>query len=167
MGFLLAPFKLEAICVQVCVLNGFEKLNSLADLVGSPWEGRMLIWVIVEFAEACAASFIYHLGFFSGSSRVWERSKAGGQVVNRGPDGWMASPTQWTWVWANSGRWGRTEKPGLLQSMGSQRVGHSWATEKQLGLVRKRYFVCPWGVFSLVEKKNKVDIYNIEGGGRV
>ena len=43
----------------------------------------------------------------------------------------MASPTQWTWVWTNSGRWWRTGKPGVLQSMGSQRVGHGWATEQQ------------------------------------
>ena len=50
---------------------------------------------------------------------------------NRGWDGWMASLTQWTWVWANSGRWWRTGKPGMLQSMGSQRVGHDWATEQQ------------------------------------
>ena len=41
----------------------------------------------------------------------------------------MASPTWWTWVWASSGRWWWTEKPGILQSMGSQRVGHDWATE--------------------------------------
>ena len=46
-------------------------------------------------------------------------------------DGWMASPIQWTWVWASSGRWWRTGKPGVLQSMGSQRVGHDWATEQQ------------------------------------
>ena len=46
-----------------------------------------------------------------------------------GWDGWMASLTQWTWVWANSGRWWRTGKPGMLQSMGSQRVRHDWATE--------------------------------------
>ena len=37
-------------------------------------------------------------------------------------DGWIALPTQWTWVWANSGKWWRTGKPGVLQSMGSQRV---------------------------------------------
>ena len=46
-------------------------------------------------------------------------------------DGWMASPTQWTWAWASSGRWWRTGKPGVMQSMGSQRVGHSWLTEQQ------------------------------------
>ena len=41
----------------------------------------------------------------------------------------MASPTQWTWVWANSGRQWRTGKPGMLQSTGPQRVRHDWATE--------------------------------------
>ena len=50
---------------------------------------------------------------------------------DRGWDGWMASLTQWTWVWANSRRWWWTGKPGVLQSMGSQRVGHDLATEKQ------------------------------------
>ena len=44
-------------------------------------------------------------------------------------DVWMASPTQWTWVWASSGSWWWTGKPGVLQSMGSQRVRHDWATE--------------------------------------
>ena len=48
----------------------------------------------------------------------------------RGWDGWMASPAQWTWVWANSRRWWRTRKPGVLQSMRSQRVGHDWVTEQ-------------------------------------
>ena len=57
----------------------------------------------------------------------WERLKAGGD--NRGWDDWMASPTQWTWVWVNSGTWLWTGMPGMLQSMGSQRVGHNWATE--------------------------------------
>ena len=49
----------------------------------------------------------------------WERLKAEGD--DRGRDGWMASPTQRTWVWTSSGRWWRTGKPGILQSMGSQR----------------------------------------------
>ena len=47
----------------------------------------------------------------------------------RGWDGWMASPTQSTWVWVNSGSWWWTGKPGMLQSMGLQRVRHYWATE--------------------------------------
>ena len=60
-----------------------------------------------------------------------ERLKAGGEGDNRRWDGWMASLTQWTWVWANFGRQWRTGKPGVLESMGSQRVGHDWATEQQ------------------------------------
>ena len=44
-------------------------------------------------------------------------------------DGWMASPARWTWVWASSGRWWLTGKPGLLQSRGAQRIGHDWTTE--------------------------------------
>ena len=44
-------------------------------------------------------------------------------------DGWMTSPTQWTWVWVNSGSWWWTGRPGVLQSMRLQRVGHDWATE--------------------------------------
>ena len=48
---------------------------------------------------------------------------------NRGWDGWMASPTQWTWVWVNSRNWWWTGRPGMLWSMGSQRVRHGWATE--------------------------------------
>ena len=48
----------------------------------------------------------------------WERLKAGGEGDNRGQDGWMASLTQWTWVWASSGRWWRTGKTGILLSMG-------------------------------------------------
>ena len=59
----------------------------------------------------------------------WERLKARGEGDNRGWDGWMASPTQWTWVWARSGSWWWTGRPGVLQSMALQRVGHDWATE--------------------------------------
>ena len=61
----------------------------------------------------------------------WERLKARGEGDDRGEDGWMASPTQWTWVWASSGRWWRMGRPGVLQSMGSQRLRHNWATEQQ------------------------------------
>ena len=59
----------------------------------------------------------------------WERLRAGGEEDDRGWDGWMASPTQWTWVWVDSGSWWWTERPGVLWFMGSQRVGHDWATE--------------------------------------
>ena len=64
----------------------------------------------------------------------WERLKAG-EGDDRGWDGWMASPIWWTWVWASSGNWWWTGKPGVLQSMGLQRVWHDWAAE--LNLYRK------------------------------
>ena len=48
---------------------------------------------------------------------------------DRGWDGWMASLTQWTWVWVNSGSCWWTGRPGVLRFMGLQRVGHDWATE--------------------------------------
>ena len=59
----------------------------------------------------------------------WERLRAGGEGDNRGWDGWMASPTQWMWVWVNSGSWWWTGRPGVLRFLGSQRVRHDWATE--------------------------------------
>ena len=52
--------------------------------------------------------------------RRWGRQRRGG---------WMASPIQWPWVWASSGSWWWTGKPGVLQSIGLQRVGHDWTTE--------------------------------------
>ena len=59
----------------------------------------------------------------------WERLKVGGEGDDRGWDGWMASLTQRTWVWVNSGSRWWTGKPGVLQSTGSQRVRRDWATE--------------------------------------
>ena len=59
----------------------------------------------------------------------WERLKAGGEGNDRGWGSWMASPTWWTWVWASSGSWWWTGKPGVLQSMGLQRLRHDWTTE--------------------------------------
>ena len=61
----------------------------------------------------------------------WERLRAGGEGDDRRSNGWMASLTQWTWIWANSGRLWITGKPGVPQSMGSQRVGHKLVMEQQ------------------------------------
>ena len=58
-----------------------------------------------------------------------ERLRAGGEGGSRRKDGWMASLTQWTWVWENSWRQWRAGKPCELQSMGSQRIRHNWVTE--------------------------------------
>ena len=60
----------------------------------------------------------------------WKRLKeAGGEGDDRGWDGWRASPTWWTWVWATSGCWWWTGKPGMLQSIRSQKVEHNCMTE--------------------------------------
>ena len=62
----------------------------------------------------------------------WERLKVGGEGDDRAWDGWMASLTRWIWVWASSRSWWWTGKPGMLQSMGLQRVGHDWVTKLKL-----------------------------------
>ena len=59
----------------------------------------------------------------------WERLKAGGEGDNRRWDGWKASSVQWTWVWVSSGRWWKTGKPDVLQSMESKRGGHVWVNK--------------------------------------
>ena len=61
-----------------------------------------------------------------GKDWCWEGLGAGGEGDDRGWDGWMASPTRWTWVWVNSGSWWWTGRRGVLWFMGSQRVGHDW-----------------------------------------
>ena len=60
---------------------------------------------------------------------ILQRLGVGGEGDDRGWDSWMESPTQWTWVWVNSGRWWWTGRPGMLHSMELQRVRHDWAAE--------------------------------------
>ena len=71
----------------------------------------------------------------------WERLRAEGEGGDRRWDGWMASPTQWTWVWVNSGRYWWTEKPGI-QSMGSQ----SWTWLSNWTTTAKWYSRGFWGI---------------------
>ena len=71
----------------------------------------------------------------------WERLKAGGEGDNRGWDGRMASPTQWTWVWVNSRSGWWTGQPGVLHSMGWQRVRHDWVTELNWMETKNRVFL--------------------------
>ena len=87
----------------------------------------------------------------------WERLKAGEEGDDRGWDGWMASPTQWTWVWVNSRTWWWTGRPGVLQSMRLQRVGHDWATELNWDSLKVEELVSDtfwktWGLESVVSK---------------
>ena len=85
----------------------------------------------------------------------WERLKAGGEGDHKGWDSWMASPTQWTWVWINSGSWWWTERPGMLQSKGVVKILHmterlNWMTDwMKTGNFKEIIF------FLLIEKKKK------------
>ena len=82
----------------------------------------------------------------------WEGLGAGGEGNDRGWDGWMASPTQWTWVWVDSGRWWWTGRPGILQFTGSQRVRHYWVTE----LNWRRQKNCIWNIIMMKEIKDNI-----------
>ena len=64
------------------------------------------------------------------SSWCWERLRAEEEGV-RGWDDWLVSPLQWTWTWAEFGKWWGTGRPRMLQSMRLQRVGYNWGTEQQ------------------------------------
>ena len=89
---------------------------------GCSLEGLMLSWSFNPLAIWCEE--LTHLE----RPWCWETLKVG-EGNNRGWDGWMASPTRWTWVWVDSESWWWTGRPGVLQFMGSQTVGHDWATE--------------------------------------
>ena len=77
-----------------------------------------------------------YFGYLMQRTDLLEKSLMLGKIEGgrrRGWDGWMASPTQWTWVWVNSGSWWWTRRPGVLQSMGLQRDGQNWAAEMNWG----------------------------------
>ena len=83
----------------------------------------VVIWMNLEYVTSCKELTHWKRLW------CWEWLGAGGEGDDRGWDGWMASPTRWTWVWVNSRSWWWTGGPGVLQFMGLQRVGHDWATE--------------------------------------
>ena len=92
----------------------------------SPWcslEGLMLKLKLSTLATWCEELTHWK------RSWCWERLRAGGDRDDRRRDGWMASPTQWTWVWVDSGSWWWTGRPGVLLFIRSQRVGRDWVTQ--------------------------------------
>ena len=90
-------------------------------------------WIFIGRTDAEAETSIlwplYTKNWLIGKDSEVERLTAGGEGDDRGWDGWMASPTKWIWVWASSGSWWWIGRPGVLQAMGSLRVGHDWAIE--------------------------------------
>ena len=96
-----------------------------------PWTARRSNQSILkEISPGCSLQRLL-LKLKSNSLATWclERLKAAGEADNRGWDGCMTSPNQWTWVWGDSGSWWWTRWPGLLRFMGSQRVRYDWVTE--------------------------------------
>ena len=97
-----------------------------------PWAARrfnqsILREISPEYSLEELMLKLQYFGHLTYWKRPWcqERLKAGGEWDDRGWDGWMTSRTQWTWVLASSRSWRWTGKPDVLQSMGSQRVGHA------------------------------------------
>ena len=89
-------------------------------------------WENPALALECSVTFLAPLTCFywtvlcPDAGKHWRQEEKG--TDNRGWDGWMASLTQWTWVWASSGSWRWTGKPGVLQSVGSHWVRRDWGT---------------------------------------
>ena len=82
-----------------------------------------------------------------------------GEGDDRGWDSWMVSPTQWTWVWVNSGSWWWTRRPGVQRLMGLQRVGHDWVTE--LNPILEAWIVWPWRICSTSKTDSQLQIYQL------
>ena len=94
----------------------------------------------------------------------WEILRARGEGSYRGWDVWMPSLTQWTWVWTNSRRKWRTGKPGMLQSMGLQRVGYNIATEQQYELDFYNFNKCTFQVQTSQLRVNTLKTISIRLG---
>ena len=104
-------------------------------LLGVPWTARRSNqWILKEISpeHSLEGLMLKHLMWRTDSlekSLMLGKIEGRREGVNRGWDGWIASPTRWTWIWASSKSWWWTGTPGVLQSMGSQRVRHDWATK--------------------------------------
>ena len=98
---------------------------------------RMTSWVFIGRTDAEAETPVLWPPHAKSSHWkrpwCWEGLGAGGKGDDRGWNGWMASLTWWLWVWVNSGSWWWTGRPGVLQFIALQRVGHDWATELNWG----------------------------------
>ena len=121
-------------CFQIVVLE--ETLESPVDSkeIKPVNPKRNQPWIFIGRSDAKAEAPIlwppdaknWLIGKDPDAGKDWRQREKG---ADREWDGWMASLTKWTWVWPSSGSWWWTGKPGILQSMGLQRVWHDWATE--------------------------------------
>ena len=111
-------------------------------LLRVPWTARRSNQSILkEISPECSLEGLMlklklqYFGYLMRRADLFEKTLMLGKIEGRrrkgwrGWDGWMASSTQCTWVWVDSGSWWWTGRPGVLWFVGSQRVGHDWATE--------------------------------------
>ena len=122
----LANSRAEACLIPICLTLKHSPLFQRGDLklavifTGSQVKPVCKLMSSVSFGYCLRAdSFEKELTHLK-RSWCWERLKAGREGDDRGWDGWMASPTRWTWAWVNSGSWWWTGRPGVLRFMGSQ-----------------------------------------------
>ena len=128
------------------------KFNRNAYVWYSKWHISLCIAALFLMASKCKWSKCSAtVEWISSSKRpwCWDRLGAGGKGDDRGWDGWMASPTWWTWVWVDSRSWWWTGRPGVQRFMGSQRVGHDWVTELNWLMVTQ------WN--TVLERMNKLN----------
>ena len=104
-------------CKEIQPVNSISQLN---------WNQS---WIFIGRTDAEAETPILRPTDRRTDTGCWERLKVGGEGDDRGWDGGMESLPQWTWAWVSFGNWWWTGKPGVLQSMGSQRIRFDWATE--------------------------------------
>ena len=113
-------FSVRLLCISESLLNTTHNVDILVLTFCSEIKETSSRWLaVLNWVVACELTHWKR-------PWCWERLRAGGEGDDRGWDGWMASPTQWTWVWVNHRSWWWTGRPGVLQSMGSQRVGRDW-----------------------------------------
>ena len=110
-------------------------------------EGLMLKLKLQYFGHLMRRTYSFEKTLMLGKIKV------GGEDDVRGWDDWMASLTQWIWVWVDSGSWWWTGRPGVLQSMGSQRAGHNWVTELSWNIWNKNNT----NLTGLLWKSNELD----------
>ena len=112
--------------------DSWESLGLQGDPI-SPSQKRPVL--AVHWKDWCWSLNSQYFGHLIQRTDSFEKTLMLGKIEgrrrrdDRGWDGWMASPTQRTWVWVNLGSWWWTGRPSVLQSMGSQRLGHAWVTE--------------------------------------
>ena len=121
--WMVEPGRLQSMGLQRVGHNWATSLSLSRSVLGVHWRDWCWSWNSNTLVTWCGQ--LTHLK----RPWCWEGLRAGGEGDDRGWNGWMASPTQWTWVWVDSRSWWWTGRPGVLWFMGLQRVGHDWATE--------------------------------------